>query len=142
MGRPQRRLNGGFTLVEALAAGVILAVSAVALGAIASASVRSLGRAREVQRTAGLLDGVLTRVDVIGPARLSSEGTTAGQFNPPDEGYSWSVTISPELEGHLYNVTVRVQWRTAEGRPRSVDAQTLLNDPPGARDSTIMWDDL
>ena len=142
MGRRGERLAGGFTLVEALAAGVILAISAVALGAIAGASVRSLGRAREYQTAAALLDEVLTRVDLVGPARLSTEGTTEGVFAPPRERYSWSVTISPELEGYLYDVSVRVQWPTAGGRVRSAEAQTLLNDPPGARDATAMWDDL
>jgi len=142
MDRRRRRSAGGFTLVEALAAGVILAISAVALGAIASASVRSLGRAREIQRAAGLLDSVLTRVDMIGPARLSEQGTLTGAFDEPDDRYSWSVSIAPEMEGHLYGVTVRIWWPTAAGRTRSVEVQTLLNDPPGARNAAVMWDDL
>ena len=85
---------------------------------------------------------MLTRVDLIGPARLSTEGPTEGVFDPPNERYSWSVAIAPELEGDLYNVTVRVHWRTADGRSRSAEAQTLLNDPPGARDAALTWGDL
>ena len=46
----------GFTIVEALVAGVILSLSAVALGATVSHCMRSLTLARDYQRAAELLD--------------------------------------------------------------------------------------
>ena len=135
-----RRRRGGFTLVEALAAGIILAMAGAVLGGSLSQTYESLNVARDNQRAAELLDEVLTRIDMIGPERLGREGPTEGRFQG-DDRFSWRAQISPRLQGHLYEVTAVVSWATPRGQ-RSVQAQTLLNDPPGSRDASLDWDSL
>ena len=137
-----KRQAGGFTLVEVLVAGVILALSAVALGVTISQSIRSLALARDYQRAAELLDETLTKIDLIGPSRLLFEGPTEDVFRPPHEKFAWQAQIEPRTQGHLYEVTVRILWETPGGTQRSIEAQTLLNDPPDSRPTELDWDSL
>ena len=136
---PSRR---GFTIVEALVAGVILALSAVALGATVSHCMRSLTLARDYQRAAELLDETFTKIDIIGPAQLYYEGPTEGICREPHERFTWQATIDPRTEGSLYEVTVRISWPNPAGGSRHVEAQTLLNDPAGSRPDELLWEDL
>ncbi|MDY7011000.1 MAG: hypothetical protein SVV80_09655 [Planctomycetota bacterium] len=145
---PARRLLAGasgrraFTLVETLAAGVILALSAVVLGVAVRSGIRSLSVARDYQRAAELLDRVFTKIDTIGPGRLSVEGPTEGRFAAPHDRFTWNAAVVPCHEGRLYEVTVRIAWQTPGGEQRSIEAQTLLNDPQSDSESEVGWDDL
>ena len=130
-----------FALVEALAAGMILTLAAAVIGAASSQAMDSLGSARDFQRAAQLLDQTLTRIDLIGPDRVSREGPAQGDFPPPDGRFQWETQIESRSPGHLFLVTVRVRWQTARGA-RSVEAQTLLNDPSDSRNPALKWDDL
>jgi len=131
-----------FTLVETLAAGVILAFSAAVLGVAVRGGIRSLAVSRDYQRAAELLDRVLTKIDTIGPARLLDEGPTEGRFTPPHDRFTWSAAIVPRFEGHLYEVTACITWQTPGAEQRSIEAQTLLNDPPDVPQSKLRWSDL
>ena len=93
-------------------------------------------------RPAELLDRTLTKIDTIGPAQLLAEGPTAGGFDPPHALFTWDATIERRPEGDLYDVTVRIAWPTPDGRRRSVDAQTFLNDPSDLMQSELDWNDL
>ena len=139
MARHIRRHRGGFTLVEALAAGTILAVFAGVIGTSVSQSLGSLTRARDYQRAAGLLDRVLTKVDMIGPSRVMSEGPLRGRFAAPDDRFNWELEIDTGIDGHLYEVTARVLWNGGKG---SAEIETLINDPPKTRNPVLVWDDL
>jgi hypothetical protein len=123
-------------------AGVILALSVTAIGAVITTSFRSLERSREYQTAAELLDRTLTRIDMVGPARLELEGPTQGGFEAPHEAYAWKASITPMTEGHLYDVIVTVSWQTPGGRHGSVQAETFLNDPPESRPPALKWEDL
>ena len=103
---------------------------------------RSLTLARDYQSAAELLDRTFTKIDIIGPALLYTEGPTAGAFDRPHEKFAWQAEIDTRLDGSLYEVTVSITWQTPGGTYRSVRAQTLLNDPPGSRSSEILWEDL
>ena len=127
--------------MEALAAGAILVLSAVVLGQAVVGAMDSLHVARDVQRAAHLLDVTLTKIDLLGPSRVVQEGPTDGTFSGQDSRYRWEAEVESRLEGHLYDVTVRVSWNTPRGQ-RCVEAATLLNDPPDSRDTTLRWEDL
>ncbi len=142
MSRLSKRHCGGFTLVEALTAGVILALSAAVLGTGVTQAMRSLTVARDYQRAAELLDQTLTKIDLFGPARMLAEGTSEGVFEVPDDRFAWKADIFSRLEGHLYDVIVEVSWGTPSGKQRSVRAQTRLNDPPESHPAELAWDDL
>jgi len=132
----------GFTLIETLVAGVILALSAGVLGTSVMHAMASLSRARDYQKAAELLDKTFTRIDMVGPARLYVDGFAGGTFDPPEDRFSWQVEITPLTQGHLYQVTVNVFWLTPSGSRRSAEARTLLNDQPGSRPEGIKWRDL
>jgi len=137
-----RASNHGFTLVEVLAASVILTVWAVVLSLSVRQSMRSLQAADRTTVVADLIDEVLTKIDTIGPAAVYADGPTAGRFDDPDGDYSWRAEIAPLTNGDLYDVTVTVWWLDAAGTVREVDAQTLLNDPTGSRPAGIRWESL
>jgi len=142
MSRFSRKRCGGFTLVEVLTAGMILALSGAVLGTAVTQAMRSLTVARDYQRAAELLDQTLTEIDLFGPARMLAEGTNEGVFESPDDRFAWRAEIFSRLEGHLYDVIVEVSWRTPAGTQRSVRAQTRLNDPPESRPAELAWDEL
>jgi hypothetical protein len=131
----------GFTIVEALAAGVILTMSAMVVGSAVNRAMFSLRLAADTQRAAQLLDGTLTKIDMVGPDRLLTEGPMEGGFSGEDGRFRWEAEIESRLEGHLYDVTVRISWMTDAGR-RSVEAATRLNDPPNSRNAAVRWEDL
>jgi hypothetical protein len=118
-------------------------LSAGALGLTLSQSMQSLSLARDYQRAAELLDRTFTKIDLIGPARMYDEGPNEGFFEEAqNERFAWQVKIDTRLEENLYEVTVQIMWQTSGGRTRSIEAQTLLNDPPGSRSSELYWDEL
>ena len=129
---------GGFTLVEALAAGMILAMFAAVIASSVSTSAAALALARDQQRAAGYLDQVLTRIDLLGPDRMARMGPSSGQL---DEQFSWRASYEPMIEGYLYQVTVTIEWRTPQ-RMHSVSGYTMLNDPPNSRSALLRWDEL
>jgi type II secretory pathway pseudopilin PulG len=135
------RHSRAFTVTEALAAGMILAISALIVGPSVSGALVGLEDARDLQRAAQLLDETLTRIDLIGPDRVAREGPLTGQFEPPDDRFTWQTEIEPTVPGNLYKVTVRVSWTGPRG-PHSAAVQTLLNDAAGSHDATLEWRNL
>jgi len=134
--RPRRQ--GGFTLVECLLAGLVLAVFGAALASaiIQASAVRQ--RAADDRLAAQWLDEVMTRIDMIGPARMALEGPVGGQL---DDRFSWEATFEQELLSDLYEVHVTLIWTTPGGQ-RSAQADTMLMDPVGWRGETLQWSDL
>ncbi len=129
---------GGFTLIEALAAGMILAMFAAIIASSVSTSVAALSLASDQQRAADYLDQVLTRIDLLGPDRMARVGPTSGQL---DEQFSWRASFEPMIEGYLYQVTVTIEWQTPQST-HSVSGYTMLNDPPNSRSASLRWDEL
>ncbi len=139
--RAAGRRDGGFTLIEALLAGVILAALGVAVGGGVIGSLRSSGAGRDYATAAQLLDDTLTRIDLIGPSRLLSEGPTSGVFPPPHERFRWSATIEQPNLPDLYEVVLTVTWPGDRGE-RTAVAATRLYDPLNARNPLLRWEDL
>ena len=139
--RRRRPHRGGFTLIEALLAGVILAIVGVAITGAATRAIYTAETARGYEHAAELLDRTMTRIDLIGPEQLLREGPTSGSFEPPYEAYRWEADIETLATGYLYEVTVRVSWPSTGGR-RSARLSTRLNDEPGSRDASLRWGDL
>lgn len=130
----------GFTIVECLIAGVILALFAAALAGTTAQSTRAATRAQDHRQAAEWLDTVLTRIDMIGPSRLSLEGPVQGAL---DDRFNWSVTIDNDATyPDLYLISVVVTYRGNDGRPARVVGHTQLHDPVGRRSTTANWEDL
>ncbi|MEM1026612.1 MAG: hypothetical protein AAGJ38_00850 [Planctomycetota bacterium] len=125
----------GFTIVECLLAGMILAAFAGVLARGIAQSATAIQRADDQRNAAQWLDEVLTRIDLVGPAELSYAGPTSGLL---DERFRWDATITQEATSDLYVVEVTVRWTTPRG-PQAVKGHTLLMDPPGWRAGGFSW---
>ncbi len=135
------RHRRGFTLVEVLSAGMVLAMSAAMIGSGVAGAMAGLHESRDSHRAAELLDETLTRIDLIGPDRILLEGPTEGRFPEPDQRFSWTAEIKSLDIGYLYSVTVRITWLGARG-PDQVVARTLLNDAPQSHNELLTWQGL
>lgn len=138
--RDSAHRNQGFTVVECLIAGVILAMFAAALAGTTAQSTRAATRAQDHRQAAEWLDTVLTRIDMIGPSRLSLEGPVQGSL---DDRFSWSVTIDNDaIYPDLYLISAVVSYNGNDGRPARVVGHTQLHDPIGRRSITANWEGL
>jgi type II secretory pathway pseudopilin PulG len=135
------RRRRGFTLIEALVAGVVLAMSALAIGGAIAQSLAATQLSRDYQQAAELSQQIMTRVDIIGPARLLLEGPLHGEFDPPMARFTWNLEIDERLVGHLFEIVLTVRWQSGD-RERSIEVATLLNDPPDSRPPFVRWEDL
>ncbi|MEM9752589.1 MAG: hypothetical protein AAF916_04310 [Planctomycetota bacterium] len=131
----RRGRDRGFTIVECLLAGIILAAFAAVLARGIAQSATAVQRADDQRKAAQWLDEVMTRIDLIGPAELSYAGPMNG---PLDERFRWEADITQEATSDLYIVDVTVRWTTPRG-PQAVKAHTLLMDPPGWRNTGLSW---
>ena len=129
-------------MVEALVAGMVLALSGTVLSLGVRQGMRMLSTAAEYETAAELLDRTLTRIDLVGPAALREEGPTSGAFPPPRGRFRWRAEIAPAGAGHLYDVTVTVLWTTPAGAEQSATVQTRLHDPPREVPRQLAWEDL
>ncbi|MBB6429896.1 prepilin-type N-terminal cleavage/methylation domain-containing protein [Algisphaera agarilytica] len=130
----------GFTIVESLIAGVILALFAAALAGTTAQSSRAALRAQDHRKAAEWLDTVFNRIDMIGPARLASEGPVQGAL---DDRFNWSLSLDNDaLYPDLYLVSVVISYTGADGRPARVEGHTQIHDPVGRRLVVARWEDL
>ena len=133
-----RRSPRAFTIVEALIAGMILAISAAVIGTGVSQAVKVRAQGRDAQQAAELLDRLMTKIDLLGPARLLVEGPTQGRIAGR---FEWSAQIEEPLIGDLYTISLELRWAGPTGN-RRVRAHTLLNDAPKSRNPILQWEDL
>ena len=116
----------GFTLVETIAASVILCIAVLALGAVGSRSLSSMRLNRQYEVAASLADKQLTYIDYIGVEDFIETGEMEGQFKGFEQTYYWMAATAYEGTDNLYEVTVTVSWFEAP-RLRSVSVDTMLN---------------
>ena len=133
-----RARQRGFTIVECLLAGVILAVFSAAIATAVGQARAAARRGEDVRLAADRLDEVMTKIDMVGPARLLQDGPMRGDL---DERFSWSATIEDELLGDLYTVTVTIRWQTG-GKIQSVTGYTQFQDTPDSKHAAGSWYDL
>jgi len=116
----------GFTLVETIAASIILCIAVLALGAVGSRSLSSMRLNRQYEVAASLADKQLTYIDYIGVEDFIETGEMEGQFKGFEQAYYLRAATAYEGTDNLYEVTVTVSWFEAP-RLRSVSVDTMLN---------------
>lgn len=114
----------GFALVDALVAGILLAVGLAVVIGLTGRAVASQSEGRRFAEAARLADGVLNEVLAVGPEAYSSAFETRGRFEPPFAGYRYEVTLTPGEGGDPYLVTARIAWRSGPSE-RDVVVETL-----------------
>jgi Tfp pilus assembly protein PilV len=116
----------GFTLVETIAASIILCIAVLALGAIGSRSLGSTKLNREYEVAAALADKQLTYIDYVGVEDFIETGKMEGQFEGFGSTYLWRAATAYEGTDNLYQVTMTVSWLNRK-RLYSVSVDTMLN---------------
>jgi len=117
---------GGFNLVEALVATMILSSAVLTLGAISTNALSSTRLHRHYEAAASLLDRQLSLIDYMGIDEFIQAGQTEGLVEEGEPAFRWSVTTEYQGTDNLYLVALTVTWLEGN-RPYSVLAQTMLN---------------
>ena len=120
------RRCGGFNLVEALVASMILSGAVLTLGAISTRALTDTHLNRHYEIAAALADKQLTLIDYMGIDEFIESGETEGFVDKIEPGYQWQVTTEYEGTDNLYLLTMTVTWMEGR-RPHSLTVQTMLN---------------
>jgi len=118
--------RGGFNLVEALVATMILSSSVLTLGAIGTNALSSTRLHRHYETAASLIDKQLSLIDYMGIDEFIEAGQMEGIIEEYDPAYQWSVTTEYQGTDDLYLVSITMTWLEGK-RPYSVVAQTMLD---------------
>lgn len=130
-GRPGSRRQGGFTLIEVMAAFMVFSLLFGVILQILSTSVGNTRLSGDYTQAALWAQ---SKLDVVGLESMIEPGVTNGQF---DEQFSWTMEITEtavvdergldlleDLTIALYHIQLVVEWG-GEGRSRSEVFETL-----------------
>ena len=120
--RHGRGTRSGFTLIEVLIAGVILAIGMTTLLTLTSRAIGLQRRGEQKIVAAALLDELLGSVLTEGPQDFIRIQSTSGPCDPPFEDWSYSVDIENAVGSDPYKVLATV---TAPDE-RTYDCATLI----------------
>jgi prepilin-type N-terminal cleavage/methylation domain-containing protein len=124
--RTLKRQTKGFTLVEVIAASVILSGAVMLVGTIGTQAMMGTGLNRRYEMAASLVDKQLSLIDYLGIDAFIESGETEGESE--DLGYAlhWQVdTEDQEIDG-LYLVRITVSW-VERNRPYSITVDTMFD---------------
>ena len=127
---------GGFNLVEALVATMILSASVLTLGAIGTNALSSTRLHRHYETAAALIDRQLSLIDYLGIDQFIEAGQTEGIIEEFEPGYQWSVTTEYQGTDDLYLVAITMTWLEGK-RPHSVVVHTMLNGVSSAGSTSV-----
>ena len=116
----------GFTLVEAIAASVILGFGVMMLAAGSTRAVLEARLNRQYETATMLADKQLTMIDYLGADQLVEAGRQEGDFDEFEPVYHWEAAARYEGIDNLYAVSVTVNW-VERNRFYSVSVATRLN---------------
>jgi len=124
---PRSRRRSGFTLIEALAALMLVAV-------VLPFAMRAVGRSAQVgvhaDREARALELADTKLTEVMITRAWEQGGSAGMFDPlvfgsDAERYEWTMMVNDWNNVSFKEVTVVVSWEQL-GKPRSVTLGSVV----------------
>ncbi len=115
-----------FTLIETIAAALLLSVSVVILSGISVHSLRAGSSMMHYEQAWDLADRQLTMVDYMGVRQQILDGPTEGVFEGDGVEFDWKLEVSETTVDFLYDVKVTVGW-VQQQRYRTIQAQTRLN---------------
>ena len=121
-----KRNKKSFTLVETIAAALLLSLSVVVLAGISVHSLRTAQSITINEQAWDLVDRQLNMVDYIGVRKYILSGPTEGKFEGEGATFDWKLSISEATLDFLYEVTVTVGW-IEQQRYKKIQAQTRLS---------------
>ena len=129
-----RKLPRGFTLIEVLAAVVLVAIVMPVVMRGISLATSAAGISRQRTEAATLASMKLHELVATGQWQ---NGSTSGDFAGEFPDYQWSAQIADWTDPDLEQLDVKVMW-TARGRQQSITVSTLIypNTPTGPEATT------
>src|SRR5512136_2310192 len=100
----------GFTLVETIAANVILCGAVVTLGAIGTVCLTQTKLNSQYETAANLADRQLSLIDYIGIDTFVQQGQFEGEFESEGIKYTWRSDIMFLEADNLYSIAVTITW--------------------------------
>ena len=121
----ERGAGGGFTLVEVLVGGLILAVGAVAICGLSRHCLQNNVRGQYYEQAYRLLDECLDRVAALGIDIFQGEKQIEGESAQGQRNYRYVVRIEPSEQNGLYEATATVTWQESR-QDYEVSTATLI----------------
>jgi prepilin-type N-terminal cleavage/methylation domain-containing protein len=125
----------GFTLVEVIAASVILCGAVMVVGSISARALIGTRLNRRYEAAACVADRQLAMIDYIGIDSIGELGQMEGDTEDSGQTYHWSIATEYQEIDNLYLVTATVTWVEAN-RPYSLVVDTMLNGTTVAGETT------
>lgn len=121
-----KRNEKSFTLVETIAAALLLGLSVVVLAGISVHSLRTAQSVTIYEQAWDLADRQLTMIDYIGITQYRLSGPTEGTFEGDGVEFDWRLEISETTADFLYDVKVTVGWGRQQ-HYKTIQTQTRLS---------------
>ena len=120
-----RSRKKGFTLVEVIAASIILCAVVMIAGAIGTHSLVGTRLNRRYEMAAALADRQLSLIEFAGIDSIVETGTLDGDSEDLGYLYHWEIATEYQEIDNLYLVTITVGW--VEGnRPYTLTVDTMF----------------
>jgi hypothetical protein len=119
-------MRRGVALLDALLAGVMLAVGLAVILSLASRSIAAQASGQRQLVASWLIDEMLSMVVVEGPDVYPKLYATHGRFDEPFQDYEFDLDIKDIGLRLPYRVTATVRWEQA-GHQRQVQTQTYIS---------------
>ncbi len=124
--KPRRRMRGGFTLVEVLAATLLIAIVLPSIMEGVAVATRSATAARHRNEATSLAQGKLSELVATGEWQ---SGSLSGDFSPDWPQYQWQATVQPwaadTTGAGLQQLDLRVSWLD-RNRQESIALSTVI----------------
>ena len=121
-----RRRRKGFTLVEVIAASVILCGAVMLVGRVGTQAMTGTKLNRRYEMAASVIDRQLSLIDYVGIDAFIEGGEFEGLYEDLGYAFQWEVETEYQEIDSLYSVKITVTW--AEGRrPYSITVDTMFD---------------
>lgn len=121
-----RKNKRGFTLVEVIAASVILCAVVMIAGAIGTHSLVGTRLNRRYEMAASLADRQLSLIEYAGIDSIVEMGSLDGDSEELGYLYHWEIVTEYQEIDNLYLVTITVGWVEAN-RPYTLTVDTMFD---------------
>ena len=130
--------NGGFTLIEALVALVVMSLAVVTLAAATSQALCVEAATLDHLTAATLADARMSEITALplgGLARFNP--TRTGRFGDGNERFSWTATVTRVPDSpHLFRTLVRVSWAAG-----SVEVASVVHREARLGSGEVPWEE-
>ena len=130
-----RKNKKGFTLVEVIAASIILCAVVMIVGAIGTHSLVGTRLNRRYEMAASLADRQLSLIEYAGIDSIVEMGTLDGDSEELGYLYHWEVVTEYQEIDNLYLVTITVGWVEAN-RPYTLTVETMFDGTTQTQEAT------